>query len=56
MLASARAESGASCASDGLVVRCRGSFSDPRAAARALRRAAFAVLGKDSRALWSGAD
>lgn len=56
MLASARGESGASCAGDGLVVRCRGSFSDPRAAARALRRAALAVLSRDSRALWSGAD
>jgi hypothetical protein len=56
MLASARGESAAACAGDGLLVRCRGSFSDPRAAARALRRAAFAVLGKDSRALWSGAD
>jgi len=56
MLAGARGESGASCANDGLVVRCRGSFADPRTAARALRRAAFAVLGRDSRSLWSGAD
>jgi hypothetical protein len=56
MLAAARGESAASCANDGLIVRCRGSFADPRAAARALRRAAGAVLGDENRALWSGAD
>ncbi len=56
MLASARSESAAVCANDGVVVRCRGSFADPRAAARALRRAAFAVLARETRALWSGAD
>lgn len=55
-LAAAQTEPSAQCERDGTRVHCRGSFSDARVAARALRRAAAVVLHKEARALWSSAE
>lgn len=55
-LTAAQTEPSAQCERDGTRVRCRGSFTDARVAARALRRAAGSVLSREARALWSSAE
>lgn len=56
VLAAAQSEPAATCDHEQNWVRCKGSFADPRAGARALRRGAAAVLLREARQLWSSAE